>query len=1254
MTFAEVVDQATAMLQRRGRVTYRLLKRQFDLDDASLEDVKDALLYAHPVVDDGRGLLWTGAPAAPEPDAPRRAEAESHFQAMLSAVMWWLQRERRVTYRTLKHMLGLDETLLQEIREELTFRRLVIDEDGKGLVWTGEAYPVIHTSGEVLSQPTTVNTMAVRSPTVPLAPLLTETLVPSKEPPVSADVMAPDAPPDEPSLVSAPARIAPDAERRQVTVLFCDLVDSTRLSQQLDAEDYRAVVRAYQEAAVTAMQPWDGYVAQYLGDGLLVYFGWPTAHEDAAVRAVHASLALLAALEPLNTTQLDPRYGVRVQVRLGLHTGLAVIGAMGGGDRHEQLAMGDTPNIAARLQGLADPDTVALSSVTARLVQRRFTLETLGTHQLKGVTEPMPVFRVLGLPDTANDEEADTPGSAVFLVGRDEELGLLRRRWEQSKEGLGQVVLISGEAGIGKSSLVETLRAQVRREGYTRVAVRCSPYHTNSALYPVIEHVQRVCQWQRDDTPVAKLDKLERTLRRYSPPLEDIVPLFAALLSVPLPEARYAAVRLTPQQQKQQTYDALVAWMLEEAERQPMLVVWEDLHWADPSTLEILGLLLDQSPTSAMLNLLTFRPEFVPPWPSRSHMTPLTLTRLERPQVEALLTHLAGGKALPAEVVAYIVARTDGVPLYVEELTKMLLASPLLREEESQYVLTGPLRAVAIPDTLQDALMARLDQLNRAKEVAQLGAVLGREFPYELLAAIAPQDEETLQAGLAQLVGAELLYQRGRPPRARYIFKHALIQDAAYASLLKSTRQQVHQRIAQVFEAQFPAVVETQPELVAQHYTAAGCAEQAVRYWQQAGQQASERSANLEAVSHFTTGIELLQTLPETPERTQQAVTLYITLGAALQMAKGMAAPEVEHAYTQAYALCQQVGETPELVPVLFGLWRIYSIRPQLHTARELGETLLRLAQQAHDPTLAVIAHYALGATWFLLGAFSAARPHLEAGIARYTPDQRRALVFHMGQDPGVVCRIYASMTLWLLGYPEQALARLHEALALAHELSHPYSLAYARSMAAFVSQMRRDVPAVHEQAEAAVALSTEQGFPLWAAQGTSLRGWVLAMQGQGEEGVAQVRQGIAAWRATGAMLHVPYFCTVLAEISAHLGHPADGLQALAEAHTLVEEHEERYWDAEICRLRGVLLLRQPGTPPAEAETWLQRALDVARRQEAKSLELRTAMSLSRLWQQQGKRDAARALLAPIYGWFTEGFDTADLQEAKALLEEVS
>ena len=498
--------------------------------------------------------------------------------------------------------------------------------------------------------------------------------------------------------------------------------------------------------------------------------------------------------------------------------------------------------------------------------------------------------------------------------------------------------------------------------------------------------------------------------------------------------------------------------------------------------------------------------------------------------------------------------------------------------------------------------------------------MIGRQFSYDLLQAVSQLDARTLQRELGHLVEAELLYQRGVPPQATYTFKHALIQDAAYQSLLKSTRQQYHQRIGQMLEELFPETVAAQPELLAHHCTEAGLIAQAVGYWQRAGHQASDRSAYLEAVSHFTTGIALLKTLPETSAHTQHALTLHIALGAALQIAKGNAAPEVEHAYTQARALCQQAGETPQLVPVLFGLWRYYFTRAQLHTARELGDTLLRLAHRAHDAALAGLAHYALGAASFYLGALPAARQLLEAGLALYTPDQRRALVFHMGQDPGVSCGAFAAWALWGLGYPDQALARLQETLALAHALSHPLSLAFAQVFAAFIYQGRRDVLAVYEQAEAAAALSATQGFPQWAAVGMCGQGWALAMQSQGAEGIAQIRQGIAAYRATGAAILVPWFCTLLAEVSDCFGHTEEGLQALAEAHTLVEQHEERWWEAEVCRLRGVLLLRQPGTSQAEAEAWLQRALDVARRQEAKSWELRAAMSLSRLWQQQGKR----------------------------------
>jgi class 3 adenylate cyclase/predicted ATPase len=1259
MTFEEILDQAIAMLQRRGRVTYRTLRLQFQLDEDQLEALKDELLFAHSQVRDeaARGLVWTGAPDAAEPGTHQPAEAERQCHTVLLAVMALLQREQRVTYRTLRYVFGVDEACLHALRDELRFRQLAREEEGQGLVWTGADPPPAVSAPS--PAPALAMTLSAAPPPPPLPPPEAPRLLAEPTPALDGvssrpvDDVVSHMPDTVPAITPTLAPSAPEAERRQLTVMFCDLVGSTQLSGQLDPEDLRAVVRAYQEAAAEVIQHYEGHIAQYLGDGLLVYFGYPTAHEDEPRRAVYTALGIVQAIAILNT-RLSAQYGVHLAVRLGIHTGLVVVGVMGGGGRHEHLALGETPNIAARLQNLAPTNAVVLSAVTARLVQGAFALEDLGTHALHGVAEPMTLSRVRGLLATPNHDEEFVTATVPVLVGREEESGLLRRRWEQSKAGLGQVVFISGEAGIGKSALVEGLRAQVRAEGLPRLAYRCSPYHTTSPLYPVITHLEHLLQVAPDDPPATKLVKLEAGLQPYNLPLAEVVPLLAGLLSIPLPAERYAPLTLTPQLQKQQTLDALLAWMVAEAERQPVLVAWEDLHWADPTTLEFLGLVIEQAPTVPMLHVLTYRPEFSPPWPPRSHLTPLVLNRLERPQVEALITQRAGGKTLPAEVVQHIVTKTDGVPLYVEELTKMLLTSALLREEADQYVLTGPLRTVAIPDTLQDALMARLDQLNTAKEVAQLGAVLGREFPYDLLQAIASQEEDTLQAGLAQLVGAELLYQRGRPPRARYIFKHALIQDAAYASLLKSTRQQVHQQIAQVLETRFSALVETQPELVAQHYTAAGCPEQAVVYWQRAGHQASDRSAHLEAISHVTTGIELLTTLPETPERTQHALTLYITLGAALLMTKGHAAPEVEQAYTQAYALCQQVGETPELVPVLFGLWRFYISRPQYHTARELGETLLHLAQRADDPALTVIAHYALGVTWCMLGTLPAARQHLEAGIARYTPDQRRALVFRMGHDLGVGCRVHAAQTLWLLGYPEQALTRLHEALALAHALSHPYSLAFARCVAAQVFQFRRDVPAVREQAEDAVALSTEWGFPHWAALGTSLRGWALAMQGQDEEGMIQVRQGIAAWQATGATLNVPYSCTMLADVADHLGHPADGLQALAEAHTLVEQHEERWWEAEVHRLRGVLLLRQPETPQAEAEVWLQCALDVARRQEAKSLELRAAMSLSRLWQQQGKQAEARDLLAPIYGWFTEGFDTADLQEAKVLLEDLA
>ena len=1046
-----------------------------------------------------------------------------------------------------------------------------------------------------------------------------------------------------------PSTVPAEAERRQLTVLFCDLVGSTQLSSQLDPEDLRAVVRAYQEAAAAVIQQYAGHIAQYLGDGLLVYFGFPTAHEDDARRAVHSGLGIVEAIATLNT-RLMGQYAVQLAVRLGIHTGPVVVGVMGGGGRHEHLALGETPNIAARLEDLAPANAVVISAVTARLVRGAFALEDLGTHTLRGIAEPMTITRVRGLLATPSpDEEFVTPTVPV-LVGREEESGLLRRRWDQSQAGLGQVVFVSGEAGIGKSALVERLRAQVRAEGLPRVAFRCSPYHTASALYPVITHLEHRWQFAPDDSPATRLNKLEAGLRSFDLPLAEVVPLIASLLAIPLPAERYPPLTLTPQHQKQQTLDMLVAWLAAQAERQPMLAVWEDLHWADPTTLEILGLVIEQTPTVPMLHVLTSRPEFRPPWPPRSHVTSLVLNRLERRQVEALIAQRVGDKALPTEVMQHIVTKTDGVPLYVEELTKMLLASPLLREEAGQHVLTGPLRTAKIPDTLQDALMARLDQLAVAKEVAQLGAVLGREFTYDLVQAISHRDEETLQAGLGQLVAAELLYQRGRPPRARYVFKHALIQDAAYASLLKSTRQQVHQRTAQVLEAQFPEMVATQPELLAHHLTEAGHPAQAVGYWQRAGERAVARSAHLEAISHLKTGLAVLQTLPETTERIQQELLLQVTLGPALMNTKGFAAPEAEHAYARARELCQRVGETPQLFSVLRGLWQFYNGRGAYQTARELGEQCLQLAQQGHDSSRRLEGHHTLWTTYLLTGELPLARTHLEQGLAFYDPQQHRALAVLYGHDPGVCCRGGAAIVFWLLGYPDQALRQLHAAHTLAQEGAHPSSVAFARMLTAIAYQLRRDTDAAHEQAEALVALATEQGFALFLAIGGILRGGTRTALGQRGQRIGEIRQNLAAQRETGSAVWEPYYLGLLADIYAQEGQVEAGLVTLDEALAATEATGQRLVEAELYRLRGSLLL-QTGTPHAEAETWLQRAVDVARRQEAKSLELRAAMSLSRLRHQQGKRKQAHDLLADVYAWFTEGFDTADLQEARALLE---
>ena len=1143
MTFEEILDQVLAMLQRRRRVSYRAMMRQFVLDEAYLEDLKEAILFAHPQI---------------------------------------------------------------------------IDEEGRGLVWTsdtGAILPPMPVSPQPLEQPVT------------LTPRGGEIAVPSFE--------------------SQP----PDAERRQLTVLFCDLVDSTALSSQLDPEELREVVRAYQGACAKVVARFEGHIAQYLGDGLLVYFGYPLAHEDDAQRAVRAGLGLVEAIRGLNT-YLEQERGVHLAVRLGIHTGLVVVGEVGGGTRQEQLALGETPNLAARLQGIAAPDTLVISATTLQLLGGFFACQSLGTPLLKGFAQPLEVYQVL-YESTARSR-LDVVGSAVLtpLIGREQEVRLLLERWAQVKNGLGQVVLLSGEAGIGKSRLVQMLKEHVAAEPQAWLTpCQCSPYYQNSALYPLIDLLERVAlRFDREEPPEQKLSKLEGHLVQYGLPLAEAIPLFTSLLSLPLP-ANYAPLNLPPAQQKQKTLHALLTILLRIAAQQPLLFIMEDLHWVDPTTLELLSLLVDQGPTTRILALFTFRPDFSPPWTGRSHLTQVTLPRLPRRQATEMTGRVAHGKALPPEVIEQVVAKTDGVPLFVEELTKMVLESGLLQEREDCYELIGPLPPLAIPTTLHDSLMARLDRLATVKSLAQLGATLGREFSYELLQAVSPWDEGTLQHGLQQLVEAEFLYQRGLPPQAIYLFKHALIQDTAYQSLLRSTRQQHHQRIAQVLEAQFPDICETQPELLAQHYTEAGLLAPAIPHWQRAGQRAIQRSANVEAIGHLTKGLELLKTLPDTPERTQLELDLQIALGPVLMNTKGPAAPEVERAYARARELCQQVGETPQLFPMLWGLWYFHNGRAAHQTAQELGEQLLSLAQHIQDSACLVVAHRALGNTLYHLGELTGARAHLEQGMALYDPQQHRALAFLYGQDLAVICRAWDALALWLLGYPDQALQRIHEALTLARDMGHLSSLAYALDWAAMLHRFRREGDAAQERAVAAITLSTEQGFAVYLAWGTIVQGWSLAEQGQGAEGTAQIRQGLATSQAMGLQAVLPYHLALLAEAYGKSGQGAEGLRVLAEALLMVNNTGERNYEAELYRLKGELLLQQGMEGDEEAETCFRQALAIARRQQAKSLELRAAMSLGRLWQRQGKCEAARELLAPIYGWFTEGFDTADLQEAKELLK---
>jgi class 3 adenylate cyclase/predicted ATPase len=1125
------------------------------------------------------------------------------FYERLEAVVALLRRHGRVSYRALVREFDLDDAFLADLKVELIdVQHLARDEDGKVLVWAGEATPAHALPG---------------TPSAAAVPL--------------------------------PGR---EAERRQVTVMLCDLVASTELAGRFDPEELRDVLRAYQDVADEVVRRFGGVIARYVGDGLLIYFGYPEAHEDDGPRAVRAGLGIVAAVRQLQARlapTLEPLRGIPLRVRIGLHTGMAVMGAMGDSDhRDDMAAVGDTPNVAARIQGLADPDTVLLTEATYRLLRGAFACEALGPRSLKGIADPVTVYRVVAEQETL---EGLAPARLSPLIGRAREVGLLLERWAQVKEGLGQVVLLSGEAGIGKSRLVQALKTHTATEAHLRLECRCSPHHQHTALYALTELLQRALDIERHHAEDERLARLERTLREYGLPAEDAVPFLAPLLGLGLPPDRYPPLALNPDRHRQRTLETVVALVLELAARQPVLLIVEDLHWVDPSTLECLGLLIEQAPTARVLALLTARPDFVSPWASRAHLTPLMLSRLRRSQIEALVTAVAGGKALPDPVVEQVVSKTDGVPLFIEELTKMVLESGLLQERGNRYELAGPLPPLAIPATLQDSLMARLDRLATVKAVAQLAATIGRSFPYALLHAVSSLDERTLRRELAKLLDAELLYQRGTPPHATYTFKHALIQDAAYHALLKSTRQQYHQRIAETLEAKFPEMVATQPELLAHHYTEAGLVAEAVPYWQTAGHQAALRSAYVEAIGHLGKGLEAVGMLPDKPERARRELGLRLALGVALIAVKSWAAPEVGRTYARARELCREVGEPAQLLRTLRGLSAFHWTRAELATARETAEECLDQATRIGDQMAILRARVALGIPLLWIGELARAREHLEQTSVLESLRLASAGVFV--QDHVVTARSSGAVLLWLQGYPDQALTSMQAALSTAETLGHPFSLAMALYSSAQLHQLRREGPATDERAHALVSLSTERGFTFWLGTGLTLGGWALVERGQLDEGVAETVRGLATERSTGTEVAQPVGLTVLADSCWKAGRLAEGLEAVARALDIARRTGGRMYEAEMHRVQGELLLKD-GRPDAEAAACFQQALDAARQQQARSWELRAATSLARLWQREGKREDARRLLAEIYGWFTEGFDTADLRDARALLDALS
>ena len=1062
------------------------------------------------------------------------------------------------------------------------------------------------------------------------------------------------APSADAATTSSARSVSPEdrAERRQVTVMFSDLVGSTALSARMDPEDLRELISAYQKCVAETVGRFGGFVAKFMGDGVLIYFGYPQAHEDDAERAVRAGLDLVAAVADLKTH-------APLQTRVGVATGLVVVGDLiGSGASQEQAIVGETPNLAARLQGVAEPNSVVIAESTRKLVGNLFEVRDLGAQDLKGIAGPVRAWTPLRPASVESRFEAMHATGLTDLVGRGEEVDLLLRRWSKAKSSEGQVVLLSGEAGIGKSRLTAALLERLATEPHTRLRYFCSPQHTDSALYPIISQMERAAGFAHNDTTQTKLDKFDALLALSFTPRQDAA-LLAEMLSLQN-DGRYLTLELAPQQRRQKTLEALTAQMETLSRSHPVLMIFEDAHWLDPTSLEALGRTVERLRTLGVLLIVTYRPEFEPPWIGRPQVTAITVNRLGQREIAAMIDGVTGNKPLPESIRQDIIERTDGIPLFVEEMTKAVLEA----ESEGDARKTAaavPSSAKAVPASLRASLMARLDRLGPAKEVAQIGAVIGREFSHELLAAVAHKRETDLQTALDALTGAGLLFRQGVPPHATYLFKHALVQDAAYGTLLREPRRTLHARIVETLESAFSEIAESQPELLARHCAEAGLIEKATRLWGKAGERSLARSALVEAVEQLTRSLALIRTLPTAPIFRREEIKLQVALITPLIHVKGYSAPETKVAVERARLLIEQaeaLGEPLEdpllLYSVLYGVWVANYLAFNGDVMRELAAQFLSLADEQGATVPLMIGHRLAGSSLVCAGDMVEGCAHFDRALALYDPVEHGSLATRFGQDHGVTTLCFRSWAKWYLGYPEAALTDADRALKVAREIGQAATLMFALTCAIWTYVLCGKYAVTNSLSDELMLLADEKGAAWWKSSGMLMRGWLFSLTGKAAKAVETITSGLTAEQSTGATAYIPARASDLARACADLGRFDDAWRSIDEAMRAMEATKERWWEAEINRTAGEIALKSPEPDARKAQAYFERALAVARQQRAKSWELRASMSLARLWRNQGKLQQARELLAPVYGWFTEGFDTLDLKEAKALLEELA